>query len=374
MPSHTLRRAALPAALLVALSGCDVTESVGTTPACVSAAGAADQVARLTASADVGEVVTAANAFLATLSSSEQDAVLYDLTIDNANNWSNLPVGGMAARNGLRFDALSDTQLDAALAVADAALSDEGLETFNGIRAADEYLNTVLGANGYGDELYLIAFLGTPSTTDPWVLQLGGHHYALNFGFEGSVASPTPYFLGLEPLTFTLNGESYAPMAEHAETFTAIFDLLSSSELSAAQLSGTYNTILLGPGEDFTFPTQAGLQVSTLTTAQQDAVTAAITAYVEASYDELADDLIATYTSAEAYAETFVGWSGNTDLTTSSSYLRIDGPRAWIEISGEGGVVVPNQIHYHSIWRDKTLDYGGVFSTGGGTSTEPGPC
>jgi hypothetical protein len=36
--------------------------------------------------------------------------------------------------------------------------------------------------------------------------------------------------------------------------------------------------------------------------------------------------------------------------------MRIDGPRVWIEISCQGGVVVSG-THYHMMYRDKTTDY-----------------
>jgi hypothetical protein len=30
----------------------------------------------------------------------------------------------------------------------------------------------------------------------------------------------------------------------------------------------------------------------------------------------------------------------------------------WIEIVSQPGVVFHNQVHYHSIWRDRSTDYG----------------
>jgi hypothetical protein len=38
--------------------------------------------------------------------------------------------------------------------------------------------------------------------------------------------------------------------------------------------------------------------------------------------------------------------------------MRIDGPRVWIELVCQGGVVIRNATHYHSVFRDKTMDYG----------------
>ena len=36
------------------------------------------------------------------------------------------------------------------------------------------------GGPAFGEDEYYLAFLGTPSTTTPWMLQFGGHHLAIN--------------------------------------------------------------------------------------------------------------------------------------------------------------------------------------------------
>src|ERR1700748_1354752 len=66
------------------------------------------------------------------------------------------------------------------------------------------------GAGGdlFGSELYFISFLGTPSTTAPWMLQFGGHHLALNITIAGNRGVMTPSLTGAQPATFTLNGQT----------------------------------------------------------------------------------------------------------------------------------------------------------------------
>jgi uncharacterized protein DUF3500 len=75
----------------------------------------------------------------------------------------------------------------------------------------------------------------------------------------------------------------------------------------------------------------------------------------------LSGALLAAYESDEALAETYVGYAGSADLSTRGSYVRIDGPRVWIEASVQGGVVYRDVVHYHTIWRDKAADYGAEF-------------
>ena len=54
---------------------------------------------------------------------------------------------------------------------------------------------------------------------------------------------------------------------------------------------------------------------------------------------------------------TYVSFSGTTGLVTRNDYVRIDGPSVWIEFINTRSRSTPN-IHYHSVYRDKTDDYG----------------
>src|SRR3954452_12398215 len=103
---------------------------------------------------------------------------------------------------------LTAAQLTAALEVIRAVegrVANEGYDEFNQIRLADTYLNQNGGGSGYGEGLFYLAFLNTPSTTGAWMMQFGGHHYAANIGFnQGHIVSTTPHFYGVEPLSFTV--------------------------------------------------------------------------------------------------------------------------------------------------------------------------
>jgi hypothetical protein len=93
-----------------------------------------------------------------------------------------------------------------------------------------------------------------------------------------------------------------------------------------------------------------------LTTAQQDLVIAAIRTYVEDISDADAATIMTLYTNE--LADTYIAYSGSTDLKTTNDYVRIDGPSVWIEYSCQRGIVL-TPTHPHSIWRDKNNDYGG---------------
>lgn len=338
-------------------------------------------------------VICAVDAFKATLTASQLATVQYSessYTTAQLNvyktQWSNLP--NAVSRAGLALSSLTTSAQTAAFyAVADAALDDNGYEDFNGVLAADDYLGTM--QSGYGSSGYRIAIIGTPSTTGLWTLQLGGHHLAFNIAFNNSAAYPTPHHIGIEPkASFTVNGATYQVLADKAAAMLAIFygqsDSLSpttsgSSALTAAYLTGqTFSDILIGAVEYNTgsyttvaakYPTSnRGTLVSSLTTAQQALVTAAITEFVSDYDSTIAADLISAYTSASAYANTYVAWGGPSgaaypNIDTNTTYMRIDGPRVWIEISCQSGVVISNTTHYHMMFRDKVYDYYNELST-----------
>ncbi|GGR23298.1 hypothetical protein GCM10008957_39050 [Deinococcus ruber] len=324
-------------------------------------------------------VVTAANAFLATLSTSQQASVLLSYTQANAIKWSNLP-NGIVNRNGIALSSLSSTQLAAALAVVKAATgttANEGYDEEMQIRAGDDVL--AAQQSGYGSGVYFLEFLGTPSTTGKWQLMFGGHHLALNMTYNaGSVIGATPYFEGIEPKCWTnANGTitannctapstsgtttTYAPLYQEQAGMAAMLASLSSTQLASAKLSQSFSDILLGPGKDGQFPTtKVGLAVSGLSTAQKALVLAAMKPWVQDVDDTTAAALLKTYESE--LDSTYVAYSGTSALNTNADYVRIDGPSVWIEFVCQNGIVYQSQIHYHSVWRDHTRDYGASFS------------
>ncbi|MGI4832461.1 MAG: DUF3500 domain-containing protein [Janthinobacterium lividum] len=353
-------------------------------------------------------VVAAANAFIATLSASQQDTLIQAFTARNAARWSNLPVG-MPPRLGLKLGDLNSTQTKAALAVLQAATgtaANEGYNEMQQLRAADDNLAAVphragLGGPppgrrpggpppgmgpggpppgmrpgkggpppglGYGSGLYFIAFLGQPSTTGTWMLQFGGHHLATNITFgAGAVTGATPKFEGTEPLHFITadanvfpKGAALAPMTTEASTMLALLQSLSADQRAQAKLSQTFSDVALGPGQDGQFPaTKVGLPGRQLSPTQQALVMAAMAPWVNDSDDATAASLLATY--RQELADTYLAYTGTGKFTQNGDYVRLDGPRVWIEFVCQNGVIYQGQIHYHSIWRDHTHDYGGNF-------------
>ena len=322
--------------------------------------------------ATVTDVVTAANAFIASLSTTQQATLIQTFNQTNVAKWSNLPVNS-TNRIGLRLDALTTAQKALAMAVVQAAtgtVAGDGYDEIQQLRAADDNLAANGGGAAYGSGVYLLAFLGTPSATGTWMLMFGGHHLATNITYgNGTVTGASPKFEGSEPLNFTTTnanvfatGTACAPMANEASTMLAMLNGLTTARKATARLTQTFNDVVLGPNGNGQFPaTRVGLAVSSLTTAQQALVAAAMRPWVQDSDDATAAFLMSTYTNQ--LAGTYIAYSGTGNLTTSADYVRIDGPNVWIEFVCQNGVVYQNQIHYHTVWRDRARDYGGNFYT-----------
>ncbi|MEU9450845.1 DUF3500 domain-containing protein [Streptomyces sp. NPDC048277] len=331
--------------------------------ASAAASAAAGDTATTTASSSVSDVVDAANTFLDTLDDDQQSSVLLDFTQANATAWSNLPCGS-TCRVGIELSSLSDEQLTAAKAVIKAATgtgTDTGDDQITQILAADDYLGKT--ATGYGSGNYYLAFLGTPSTSGTWQLHFGGHHLALNLTYkDGEVEGTTPYFVGVEPTSWTGDdGTSYAPLDGMHDAMLNMLAGLSDDELSEAKLSESFSDVLLGPDDDGGFPTtKEGLQVGELTDDQRQLVLDAIEPWVDAADDTTAADVLSTYKSE--LDDTYISYSGSTDLSAQGDYVRIDGPGVWIEFVCQDGVVYTNQVHYHTVYRDHSTDYGGEFT------------
>ena len=314
----------------------------------------------------VQEVVDAANAFKATLTTTQITSLEIAWTTTSQARWSNLPCA-LSCRNGLLYSSLSSTQLTAALAVIKAAsgtTANEGFAEFNQIRSADTYLGSNGGGGSYTEGNYIIAFLGTPSLTGKWMLQFGGHHYAQNISLNaGKVIGTTPSHQGVEPLSFTSSGSTVAPMQSDHAAMLAMLSGLTTDQLTTAKLTASFGDVALGPGKDGQFPaTKVGLRCNTLTAAQKQLVLNAMNPWVQDADDASGASLLSVYTSE--LNDTYIAYSGAATLAANGNYVRIDGPSVWVELVCQNGVVFSG-IHYHSIYRDHTRDYGASGSLTG---------
>ncbi|WP_059102953.1 DUF3500 domain-containing protein [Shouchella shacheensis] len=302
-----------------------------------------------------------ANAFLGTLTEQEREDILYQFTAENAARWSNLPAS-YENRNGLALGDLSDESVIAALALVKSSLSEEGFQTLAEIMKADAFLKNTYKEPEWGANLYFIALVGTPSKTDPWMIQFSGHHLAENIVVNAKEESATPQFTGIEPQPFGWDEKTVVPLEPKQTAMYAMLSSFSEDQLKAAKLSGSFEDVAVGPGKDGEFPASEGIRYTDLAIHQQAYVKEAMKAWVTGASNETAGALLDAYFTEEALADTYIGWAGSRNFKDPGSYIRIDGPRVWIEISTKEGVADPENLHFHTVWRDKLADYGGAFT------------
>lgn len=314
-------------------------------------------------STGVAKVVCLAEAFKATLSSTQVSTMQLTYSKTNAQKWSNLPAA-LSPRIGIKLGSLSSTQLatfrDLMVAVFALSTADEGYDEMLGNLVADDYLATIGGGSDYGAGNFYLSFLGTPSTTGLWEILFTGHHYTQPYIVNaGQVTGVTPAFRGVEPAAaLSANNRTYQPFEQERQVFASMLTGLSTTEQTTAKLSATFTDLVLGPGKDGQFPaTKAGLPVNTLSAAKQALVLNAIRLYVNDLDETTASTMLTKYTSE--LANTYIAYSGTTAVSSQNDYVRIDGPSVWIEFSYQGGIIVKGAPHPHSVWRDHTGDYGG---------------
>ena len=354
------------------------------------------------------KVVKAANAFLATLSAAQKKAALFAFT-DAAQRvrWSNFPQGAFN-RVGVRWRDMSDAQRTALMALLGTVLSDDGLANVKGqmnadsiIKATDES-ESAAGKGGpgnggppadghgtgngppkdggpdggpagggpaggarmsvnFGSEYYFVSFVGTPSTTAPWMLQFGGHHLAINATVVGPNITLSPSLTGGQPVKISSDGKSFTLIPQVPLEMKAAFALLEgldAAQRAKAVIGSQQADLVLGPGQDGKTLPPEGLAGSNMTATQKTLFLALIKSRLGLLN---ADDLAVKMAEVQKNLEkTYFAWSGPT-TPGSAAYFRVTGPTVIIEFapqSNDGDAT----NHLHNMYRDPSNEYGAAWA------------
>ena len=272
--------------------------------------------------------------------------------------WSNLPVR-MVRRAGLSMGELNSSQRSAALALVSSALSRRGFEKVQEIMDGDEVLKRNGGNNPmFGKDLYYISILGKPSEKDPWMLQFGGHHLALNITIAGGSGVLTPSLTAAQPALYTLNGKTVRPLGQENDKAFALLNALDESQRKQAILNYRVADLVLGPGQDGKTIQPEGLKATAMNDQQRAMLLDLISEWAGIVHESAAAARMAEIKAG--IAETWFAWSGPTTVTpgrNGTAYYRIQGPNLVIEYAPQplGG---DPSMHIHTIYRDPTNDYG----------------
>ena len=337
-------------------------------------------------------IVSAANSFLSTLDDKQRQSVLFAFEDEQQRKrWSNLPVA-MVPRAGVSLKEMTPAQRSAAMALVSSVLSQRGFEKVQQIMEGDEQLKMQPGRGGggpppgrggggpppgrgsggpppgrggnggngvqFGKDLYFVSILGTPSEKNPWILQFGGHHLALNITIAGERGILTPTLTGAQPALYTLNGKTVRPLGQESDKALALLNALDENQRKQAILSYRVADLVLGPGQD-----GKTIQPEGLKAANMNEKLRAMLVDLIAEWAGIVHESAAAARMAELKAdinETWFAWSGPATAapgTNITAYYRIQGPHLVIEYAPQqmGG---DPAMHVHTMYRDPTNDYG----------------
>jgi hypothetical protein len=303
-------------------------------------------------------IVSAANALLAALDEPARAKLQFPFDGPQKARWSNLP-SPMFQRDGLRLGDLTARQRRAVMSLLQSALSTDGYRKVMEIVKSDEVLRTGQGQRGpggvmFGEDQYWLAFLGTPSTTTPWMLQFGGHHLAINLTIATSEASMTPSLPAAQPASYTFEGRTVRPLGDENDKGFALINALDETQRKQAILPFSVSDLVLGPGQDGRIIQPEGIRASALNTAQQTLLLDLVREWTGIMNDTYAEPRMAEIRAG--LGDTYFAWSGPT-TNGSVAYFRIQGPTVVIEYAPQRTV-----DHIHTIYRDPTNEYGAKFT------------
>ena len=305
-------------------------------------------------------IVASANSFLSSLDEGQRTKVMFEFN-DAAQRvkWSNLPTT-MVPRAGLKMGDLSAPQKKAAMELLASALSKRGYEKVLQIVEGDETLKTQDGGRGrggapmFGRDLFYISILGKPAANDPWMLQFGGHHLALNITMVGREGILTPSLTAAQPAKYTVDGKTVRPLGAENDKAFALINALDEGQRKRAILNYKVADLVLGPGKDGKTIQPEGLQCSGMNASQQAMLLDLVGEWAGIIHEQAAAARMAEIKAN--ISATWFAWSGPTTNGTPA-YYRIQGPTLVIEYAPQplGG---DPTMHIHTIYRDPTNDYG----------------
>lgn len=306
-------------------------------------------------------VADAATAFLAALAPAQRAKGSFPVDAPEWRQWCNIHPFFM--RHGLLLEELTDAQRRLALEVVRASLSTGGFELARDVMRLNEHVLELTGKDQeYGEWLYWMSLMGTPSPDKPWGWQLDGHHLIINCFILGDQMVMTPTFMGSEPV------EAYSGkykgtrvfQVEEAQGF-ALMSALAPEQRQKATIGTQLPPDVFGTAfRDNLQMSYEGIRYAELSRMQQELLVGLIGTYVgrirpghaEIRYAEVKDRL----------ADTYFAWMGGCD-DASPFYYRIHSPVVLIELDHQPGIALGSgeftRDHLHTLVRTPNgNDYG----------------
>lgn len=302
----------------------------------------------------------AAVRFLAALDEGQRGRAMHTLESAERGAWTNLPPRPDAG--GLRLGACDRAQVEAACALLASVLSAQGFDKVRDIMLGDDQLlRGGAPRPGFGTDNFALVVFGVPSATDPWGLQLDGHHLGINLAIHGTDMTLSPSFVGAQPHAFTVGEREVSPLAAELDDAYALARSLTGIQRDEAIVSARREQLRSGPGRDYQVPVARGAGCSTFDAAQRERLLALIGHWVNLLPEDRAAARMAAL--ANELDDMRFAWSGPTERGSDISFA-IQSPSLIIEYAGQGNQPLD---HIHTMYRDPTNEYGGQYGADAGT-------
>jgi len=314
-----------------------------------------------------GPVRRAADAFLVALTPGQRAKTTYPVDDPEWRKWMNQH---FYVRQGVSFKEMTDTQRDAAFGLLRAGLSAKGLKLTRDIMRLNQTLGELNNNDfeQYGEWLYYITVMGTPSATEPWGWQFEGHHAIINYFVLGDQVVMTPFFAGSEPVTARSGRyKGTTVLQEEQNRGLAMINALDTSQRQKAvlQVSKTGNNNLTEAFKDNVVLDYAGVRASEFSPRQRQQLLDLIALYVDNMDDGHAR--VKMEEVERSLDRTWFAWIGGTG-PDSVFYYRIHSPVILIEFDHQrpanlrhlaADPNVPSREHIHVVVRTPNgNDYG----------------
>lgn len=285
----------------------------------------------------------AAETFLAALTPEQREKTTFPVDDPEWRKWMNQH---FYVRQGVSFAEMTDAQRDTAFGLLRASLSARGLTLTRDIMRLNHTLGEMNNDNfvEYGEWLYHLTVMGTPSATEPWGWQMDGHHLIINFFVLGDQVVMTPTFVGSEPVIARMGKyQGTSILQDEQGKGLAFVNALDEAQRKTAilSLSKTGNDNVSEAFRDNVVLDYAGVRASALTGDQRAQLLALIELYVGYTRDRHAqvkmDDVRAHLD------DTYFAWIGAT-APDSVFYYRIHSPVVLIEFDHQRPAGLRRQV------------------------------
>ena len=309
-------------------------------------------------------VRTAAEAFLATLTPAQRTKTTFSVDDPEWRKWMNQH---FYIRQGTGFYEMTEAQREVTFDLLRTSLSAKGLKQSRDIMR----LNHTLGElnnnfQEYGEWLYWITVMGTPSDTEPWGWQLDGHHLVINYFVLGDQVVMTPTFMGSEPVKANSGRYKGTTVLQNEQNKgLALINALDDAQRKMAiiEVSKTRNNNVGEAFSDNIVLDYAGIRAAEFTAKQKDQLLDLIGEYVGNMRDGHAK--VKMDEVRQHLDETRFAWIGGT-RSNSVFYYRIHSPVILIEFDHQTPIALrylergqPTREHIHSVVRTPNgNDYG----------------